>query len=160
MKIKTAEQGFTLLELLVVIAIIGVLASVILASLDSARKKARDSVRAQDMQTIYTMLTQYAVEHGGIPRTTVYGGADSGAWDYSSQPVGSPAFLTFLVSDGIASEVPVDPINDMPGDNTAGTYAYKYYCYPGSGLALGYRSERTGGLIFYPKYQEQGWTCL
>ncbi|KKQ58329.1 MAG: fimbrial protein pilin [Parcubacteria group bacterium GW2011_GWC1_38_17] len=56
---KPASRGFTLLELLVVISIIGLLASIALVSLDSARKKTRDTQRLSDMAGIQKALRLY-----------------------------------------------------------------------------------------------------
>lgn len=48
------KRGFTLIELLVVIAIIGILASVVLASLSSSRAKARIAAAQSTMRSIQT----------------------------------------------------------------------------------------------------------
>lgn len=69
-KVVAAKQaGFTLIELLVVIAIIGLLSSVILASLNSARAKSRDARRLADMRQITTALEVYYDSNAGYPTT-------------------------------------------------------------------------------------------
>lgn len=163
---KMPSAGFTLIELLVVISIIGLLSSIVLASLNIARSKARDALRAENMHSIVTALELYYITYNCLPVTGgstcgpaagTYSDANAGGWDYSSQG----GFMGFLKTAGYISSVPVDPINNMTGDGSpAGTYAFRYYCYTGGspGVHLGYRSEITGEEIKVIPQGESAWT--
>ncbi len=94
------SRGFTLIELLVVIAIIGLLASIILASLNSARAKGRDARRVADLHSIQTALELYYSDHNGYP-------SSSGNWWNSTS---GTSWITGLVPTYIAA-VPQDPVN-------------------------------------------------
>lgn len=60
-------RGFTLIEILVVIAIIGILATIIVIALQSAKVKARDATRITDLRTIGTALELYRTTMGHYP---------------------------------------------------------------------------------------------
>ncbi len=64
---KINEKGFTLIELLVVIAIIGILSSVVLASLNSARQKSRDARRISDVKQLQLASELYYDTEGIYP---------------------------------------------------------------------------------------------
>ena len=57
------KKGFTLIELLVVIAIIGILATIVLVSLNNARESARDTKRISDLRSSQLALELYYAEH-------------------------------------------------------------------------------------------------
>lgn len=91
------QKGFTLIELLVVIAIIGILSSIVLASLQSSRQKGRDARRISDIKQIQLALELYYDANSAYPTST------------------SP---TALVTPGYISVIPVDP-----STNAAYSYA-------------------------------------
>lgn len=57
--VSAGRKGFTLVELLVVIAIIGMLSTLAVVALGSARSKARDARRISDIKQIQTGLELY-----------------------------------------------------------------------------------------------------
>lgn len=111
-------KGFTLIELLVVIAIIGLLASIVLVSLNTARQKARDTRRLSDIRQVALALELYTDNNNGVYPIVV--GCTTTNWQTT--------MTTCLEGTGAApcnvsymTEVPLDPSNGA-------TYFYAYAC--------------------------------
>jgi len=100
------KKGFTLIELLVVIAIIGILASIVLVSLNSAREKARDVKRVGDIRGIQLALEGYYDDNDAYP-----GGDGDGA---------TCGALTAIATDLTSY------ITALPTDPGGGSNAYAY----------------------------------
>ncbi|MEN9913282.1 MAG: hypothetical protein RLY66_690 [Candidatus Parcubacteria bacterium] len=77
------NRGFTLIELLVVISIIGMLSSIVMVSVASARTKARDSKRLQQIRQIDLAVQLYVSDNNRAPNlqgtcgAAVYSGGSS-----------------------------------------------------------------------------------
>ncbi len=85
------QTGFTLIELLVVISIIGFLSSIVLASLNTAREKARIAKAESEVRTIYQAMLSYRADNGNYDNLVVTGvmlpcwaGLSNGVWTPNS----------------------------------------------------------------------------
>lgn len=113
---KAKRSGFTLIELLVVISIIGLLSSIVVASLDAARGRARDAQRLSDMRQIETALELFFNDNGHYPDITT----NVGTCNYKvGCKIGVGDQIDDLLSPYISS-VPQDPLHD------GNVYFYSY----------------------------------
>lgn len=103
------KRGFTLIELLVVIAIIGILSSIVLASLNSARKKGRDARRISDIKQLQLALELSYDAHSAYP--TALSTAN-------------------LVTPGYISSIPGDPSSSVACTTGAEASCYGYAVAP------------------------------
>jgi len=115
-------RGFTLIEILVSISIIALLSSVILSSVSSARKNARDSKRISSIRELQTGLELYYTTHGEYPAggDDGVGPAIAGYTNWDTPADGD--FLTALVEGKYMQGHVFDPLSDQ--DNL------RYYKFP------------------------------
>jgi len=131
------KSGFTLIELLVVISIIGLLSSIVLTSVNSARAKARDARRLRDINEIYKAAILFEHDKGFYPLSDLgetyplplkdgssVKQAIAISTDISPNPASTPA-LFWKDPSGAANDLesqikpylsalPKDPINTFP----------------------------------------------
>jgi len=109
------KKGFTLIELLVVVAIIGVLASMVMSSLNDARVRARDAKRHADIKTIQNALELYYLDNNHYPYFD---------WRHSSSET---QWAEFEAELGVT--LPKDPVNTgrLTTSHASDGLTYSYY---------------------------------
>lgn len=115
---KHTSKGFTLIEMLVVIAIIAILASIVITSVSSFQKSARDTRRIADLRNMQSYLELYFTKCGHYPGVSdsvaacsaVISGGGAQTWGH----------LTDAMKTVTENDIPQDPIKN-------GTYYYQYF---------------------------------
>jgi general secretion pathway protein G len=99
---RNYSRGFTLIELLVVIAIIGILSSVVLASLNTARLKSRDTRRLSDVKQLQLALALYYDSNSSGYPATLAGLAPTYIPVVPTDPVGAAAYRYSALGSGVS----------------------------------------------------------
>ncbi len=141
------ERGFTIIELLIVIAIIGILATLVLTNFRGAQAKGRDTVRQNDLNSMYQKLEEHYNDQGSYPTedftADLFPGIDEGAFN---DPDGNDVMQT--TSTGTST--PGDPYTAKTKP-TAGSPYVNQYTY------AAYECD-TGTPVTCAKYVLYGWS--
>ena len=153
MKKMNLKKGFTLIELLVVVAIIGILASVVLASLSTARSKGTDAKIQSEMSSMRAQALLYTAAGSAVTVIASPCATTGGTiFDTANSGLGN------LVSDvnttaGSANTTCLSTAN-AAGDPGSGTWAVSakltatgagYYCVDSTGVS---RKTTSAGVAY------------
>lgn len=128
------QSGFTLIEILVVVAIIGIIASVVMVSLSTARSKGRDARRKADLVQLQKALELYENTNSNYPDT-------GGAWFGVSVNGGNKT------TSGVNAYIPgLTPnfVSVLPVDPKGVTTAWSGYLYRSDGTSYKLLAHDTG----------------
>ncbi len=156
------QQGFTLIELLVVIAIIGLLASVVLLALNSARAKSRDAKRVADVRQMQSALELYFNDCNSYPAAATAQVIETMKLQQGTAAVsggnctGTTGFQTAATATSGTAYITSIPVAPLPADNPSGSstctatnnkYTYTAAAVPNSSYTLTFcLGGTTGGL--------------
>lgn len=142
MKLTNKTRGFTLIELLVVIAIIGILASVVLASLNSARDKGADAAAKSSLNNARAQSELFYDDNARTYTTVCTTGTNNivALLDAADAAV-TAADACFDTSAGWAASIDLN-----------GTGAQNFYCVDSTGFG--------GTLAADPVIADTNLTCL
>lgn len=128
--LRNKNKGFTLIELLVVIAIIGLLASVVLLALNSARAKSRDAKRVADIRQIASAMELYFNDNSSYPTSSSNNAA-------TANGVYQDANLKSLLVPKYIGALPQSPSpQDGSCSATVGLGGNEYYWQGGGGAGV------------------------
>jgi prepilin-type N-terminal cleavage/methylation domain-containing protein len=99
-----SKKGFTLIELLVVVAIMGLLATLAITALNTARARARDARRVADIRQIQAALELYFMDEAAYPTLV-----DDDYASFEGKCLGSTGFAASCSGTVYMGEIPANP---------------------------------------------------